>query len=742
MGVGDDYTPALCRVCLMPGGNVVKCDGGCHREFHPECLGVKTPEQFRMMNQWIFESGRYDCNDCRVGKATCDECGRVGFLDERTEGLVRCAVPGCGRAYHRNCLPFNAMESGVLTCPAHACRMCSEDDPAVCPMHASSPQRRMLTCVRCPTAFCDRQSCQPRDSKIIRFGGPLILCGHSRADHRQGKEAATALGDAGGDATSVVDDARLGDSFEHLIVPEAGDERSGCFYEAGVGMGAGRYRAREFYERESLAVRSLDEPLLPGRKLASFGEQDAADAKQAKALIEAGAIPWDAASVPSHLRQVHVPSAPGKRLGSLVLRAQGERSAHGKRWHSTAQAAFKEDRIIAAGGLDLAIDASNPDSLRAYTVEVSAEAVEHSYVGRFFPVSLTRTSKFVEADTGRPRRYLRGVVKPTLTPKLRNAVLTSATGDGSLARAIITRGTAIHAKLVDYDGSDVRLNSYSNGFSSRVGQHEFEQLIEAVAANGDQPLPHQLQAKWNRLRSAQRTLLNGMAMYRAKYTSFSRHYTNASVLRHIANHLQSMLLPGDTFVDFACGQNSFGALLKDPLSQQPLSTVAYDIFSPAENTSDFTRRPWQSVDATSLPPGELVIGLNPPFGHNNREAIEFVQHSLCAQPRLLVLIMPATNFVPPGYTLEHMDDQICRNWAFYSPGTNTSWRIKAANVDPNFYIYRRNDPRPPVRVARCCHLMDSLSRMKRSRGEANLKMQRARVHDEQLEQMLCEPCHF
>ena len=37
------------------------------------------------------------------------------------------------------------------------------------------------------------------------------------------------------------------------------------------------------------------------------------------------------------------------------------------------------------------------------------------------------------------------------------------------------------------------------------------------------------------------------------------------------------------------------------------------------------------VDAErDLPAGELVIGLNPPFGHQNRIAIDFVEHALCA----------------------------------------------------------------------------------------------------------------
>ena len=59
-------------------------------------------------------------------------------------------------------------------------------------------------------------------------------------------------------------------------------------------------------------------------------------------------------------------------------------------------------------------------------------------------------------------------------------------------------------------------------------------------------------------------------------------------------------------------------------------------------------RPCAQAD---LPAGELVIGVNPPFGFQNKTAIEFVEHALCAQPRLLVLIMPLTNYHPRGYEL-------------------------------------------------------------------------------------------
>ena len=40
----------------------------------------------------------------------------------------------------------------------------------------------------------------------------------------------------------------------------------------------------------------------------------------------------------------------------------------------------------------------------------------------------------------------------------------------------------------------------------------------------------------------------------------------------------------------------------------------------------------------------------------------------CAQPRMLVLIMPRTNFHPQGYELIYHDDRLCSGAVFYAPG--------------------------------------------------------------------------
>ena len=63
-------------------------------------------------------------------------------------------------------------------------------------------------------------------------------------------------------------------------------------------------------------------------------------------------------------------------------------------------------------------------------------------------------------------------------------------------------------------------------------------------------------------------------------------------LHPLTGALQPHLRPGDTFVDFACGLNTFAPLLKDPGTGEALNAVAFDIFSPVDRTEHFTRTAW------------------------------------------------------------------------------------------------------------------------------------------------------
>ena len=253
---------------------------------------------------------------------------------------------------------------------------------------------------------------------------------------------------------------------------------------------------------------------------------------------------------------------------------------------------------------------------------------------------------------------------------------------------------------------------YDQGYDGQVD--EMESLEGAMQAGRGQPVTLATDQKRRKLHSDKRFCLNGMFLNRFKYTTYSRHFTTHRVLKTIAGALQPHLRTGDTFVDFACGLNTFAPLLKDPGTGEQLNAVAFDIFSPVDRTEHFTRTAWLQVDAErDLPPGELVIGLNPPFGHQNRIAIDFVEHALCARPRLIVLIMPSTNYEPPGYELVERDEQLCRGNVFYTPGAAVS-NIDAKNVKPNFLLYRRKAEVAPPRACLCHHKREEL-RMARER---------------------------
>jgi len=391
--------------------------------------------------------------------------------------------------------------------------------------------------------------------------------------------------------------------------------------------------------------------------------------------------------------------------------------------------------LRASAGVPAVYQVSILGGIHGDTNEVPLSA----YHGRFFPLTITRKSRY-ENRFGRELYYLPHVERPLLTPKLRQIVLEPATGNGSAVSNLIARGVAVHPKHVDHADRELWLSAaYSEQYPSSPSSQEVDALMKDICANGGRLAPHH-EKRVAQLKSSVRTALNGLSINRVKYTTFSRHYTTAPVLQAIAKRIQSLLKPGDTYVDFACGQNSFGAMLTDPITKLPLPTVAFDILSPAEKTADFTRRPWHSVDAHSLPPGELVIGLNPPFGHNGREAQQFVEHALCARPRMLVLIMPATNYTPPGYDLAIYDDQLCRGFAFYAPGTNVSNNINAHHMSPNFLVYVRKGDASTVRDGRCCHVRSQLTQMMqfRTRHAKALASEKRKAY--LLEESLCGMC--
>ena len=741
----------ICNECGEEGDQLMRCQGACSRSFHMTCAGIRSAnDQDMLLGSINAKNLKWECSQCRMGKSTCMICNVEGFVNSEADGLIRCRKDGCGRAYHRSCID-NAGEAGLelldfeggFECPVHACFMCSETERPEQHLMGGA-RRRLVVCWCCPKAFCDRSSCTPWKSK--RLGGHFIVCDPALPNHSRAYEPGAAARAARVEVTlaSVLDDARAGATFEELCQPERKDEFAGAFYEAGLGIGCDATKLFDEQRRNAMGKpwpppSDVLQQIPSEAALAHMEPADKKSARDAGELIKSGAIPWGAKSVPSQLRSASTASS----LGSMTLK-----SSNGV-GNAAAMRAVAEDIAIGgvspipgAGAADDSSDVSTYDASR-FKVRVIPDTAEESYMGRFYPMPLTRWSakNYVEDDTSNEVTaplLLEHVGRPRVTAKLKQLVLARATGAGSEVRRLIMRGLVLEPRMIDYGGENVWRNSFADGPILCSGREVLNVQRGVWGLPGALPPD---EARIGRLKNQSRSMLNGMSINRAKYTSFSRHYTSARVLKAIADVVQTHVNPGDTYVDFACGQNSFGGLLKDPATGSPLRSVAFDILSPADKSDGFHRRPWASVDATTLPAGELIIGLNPPFGHLNKEAIEFVKHAVCARPRLIVLIMPATNYNPEGYELILNDDQLCRGSVFYAPGSNSSNWINASRQSPSFLLYKRNDFASTVRVPRCCHVMTALEKVRIFKRKRDQHMQRVRIGDRRVEDELEKTRH-
>ncbi len=76
--------------------------------------------------------------------------------------MTRCGIAGCGKHYHVSCLqsgmwPQSRLSDRMFTCPAHTCHTCASDDPSQ--PHMRCPTRKLLRCIRCPTAYHEGDHC-------------------------------------------------------------------------------------------------------------------------------------------------------------------------------------------------------------------------------------------------------------------------------------------------------------------------------------------------------------------------------------------------------------------------------------------------------------------------------------------------------------------------------------------------------------------------------------------------------
>ena len=302
-----------------------------------------------------------------------------------------------------------------------------------------------------------------------------------------------------------------------------------------------------------------------------------------------------------------------------------------------------------------------------------------------------------------------GKVRPLVSAKLK---FVQAKVKEGVVGEMITKGLALDPLYNIWISSMVKASEMAN--QKGGGAVTWDELSKLERQKEEGGLKASIVGRATAQLSECRTQLNGLVFNRYQYTTFSRHFTAHHVLERIAERVQPFLRPTDTFIDFLLRDEHVRAA-HAPERRRTTAPRALVRHLLADRADDRLPPPGVgSVDvAEHLPAGELVIGLNPPFGFRNGQALEFVEHSLCASPRMIVLIIPTTdrmlNYEPPGYETLIRDEELCRGNKFYTPGaegtSGGSNNINTYRTRPIFVVWRRIAPDPKPRCRQCVHVV-------------------------------------
>ncbi len=162
---GEDLNDDICSVC-EEGGTLLCCEGQCSRAFHIACVGlVETPDDV------------FVCPHCTKQLEKCLLCHGESSLSD----MMRCVVPGCGRCFHKTCVPklasvkkkgvpVQALADTSLVCPRHMCVSCDD-----VPDKGSS----LVRCIRCPVSY--HKHCVP--AGVVGSGRNILCPKHEEHPH-------------------------------------------------------------------------------------------------------------------------------------------------------------------------------------------------------------------------------------------------------------------------------------------------------------------------------------------------------------------------------------------------------------------------------------------------------------------------------------------------------------------------------------------------------------------------------
>ncbi|XP_058208752.1 protein ENHANCED DOWNY MILDEW 2-like [Rhododendron vialii] len=629
----DDLFDSVCAICDN-GGDILCCEGRCMRSFHAtvEAGSDSSCESLGLTNEHVEAIQNFFCKNCQYKRHQCFCCGELGSSDKSSGAEVfPCVSATCGRFYHPRCvakllhresaaevkeLQKKISDGESFTCPIHKCFKCKQGE------NKMDPDLQFAVCRRCPTSY--HRKCLPRkiafedvDAEgIIQRAWEdlipnriLIYC----LDHDIDDELGTPI--------------RM-----HIKFPDDGQKNK-------------KQVSEKLQKKEGVVQKKY--PL------------DSADACRKSSLgkvqkgVDFPSIKAGDGSSKKRAERLTLPDPPKKqKVGDASVRPLN-RNASVKVTKST-----DENKVSLGDQLYNNFFGNGSVSVKSRKEDTPDSEPKQTLTDK--PLAKEKGVSLPLDDASKQR--ILALVKDagssiTLEKIIENHKLPTTYGYSS--RNVVDKSLTLGKVEVSIEAISAALKELEEGCS-----------VEDAKTVCEPELLNQI-VKWkNKLGGYLSPFLNG-----ARYTSLGRHFTKVDKLKEIVDLLHYYVQDGDMMVDFCCGSNDFSLLMKDKLDKMGTrcSYKNYDLVQ-AKNNFNFEKRDWMTVKTDELPTGsKLIMGLNPPFGKNAKDANKFIDKALKFKPKLLILIAPPQterlDRKDPPYDLIWEDDEMLVGKSFYLPGS-------------------------------------------------------------------------
>ncbi|KAG5053421.1 hypothetical protein GYH30_005622 [Glycine max] len=626
----------VCALCDN-GGNVTCCDGVCMRSFHAtvEAGRENSCVSLGFTQKEVDEIQSFYCKNCEYYQHQCFACGKLGSSDKvKGAEVIKCVSATCDRFYHPHCvakllpqlakpvaedLERNIADRVPFICPLHYCCVCKELENKV------DPELQFAVCRRCPKSY--HRKCLPREIAPSNRGNKNIiqrawegLLPNNRIliyclNHKIDRELGTPVRD-------------------HIKFPNM--EPTVQKINTTIEQKEPATKERVILKKKNVDLdNSSGKSIAKGSKLTGKLSSHKVGSKKTKKIISGS----------------NISRKPKSKETSRCL-TENKRSISKKSEMSDSEQNYNQPTIgeiyaLQKEGLKRIKHDNKVNNV--ITNPLSVKPIE----------SLSVELPPLDADSEKSLLTLFKEARSSITLESVLEKHTFASTHTHPLRNVVEK-TITMGKL-EYSVNAVRtaLRKLESGCS-----------IQDVKAFCDPDDLKQL-FKWK----DELKIYLAPVLYGNRYTSYGRHFTLVEKLEGIVDKLHWYVQNSDTIVDFCCGANDFSILMKKKLEEngKKCSYRNYDLL-PTKNDFSFERRDWMTVQPTELPTGsQLIMGLNPPFGHKAALANKFVDKALEFKPKLVILIVPPEterlDKKQSPYDLIWEDENFLSGTSFYLPGS-------------------------------------------------------------------------